>query len=84
MVGDGFLPLAEGLEAALALNFAVGDLDRSGRLGSFRSVAYTETLEALDDEVRRGNISARRKTGFHATMAGPGRLLEFVRHGRGV
>ena len=80
MVGDGFLPLAEGLEAALALNFAVGDLDRNGRLGSFRSVADVEALETLDDEVRHGNVAARRKTRFHATVRGPSRLLEFVRH----
>ena len=39
VVGDRFVPHAEGFEAALALDFAVGDLDRSGRLGRFRSVA---------------------------------------------
>ena len=80
MVGDRFLPLAEGFEAALALNFAVGDLDRGGRLGRFRSVADEETLEALNDAVRYGNVAARRKARLHAAVAGPFLLLELVRH----
>ena len=82
LIGDGFLPHAEGFQAALALDGAVGDGDRSGRLRRFRSVAYVETLETFDHEIRRGDIAARRETRLHAAMTGPDWLYELVRHGR--